>query len=145
MGLSVSGATAVILLGVLLSLSALYPAVMSTYNTQSDAMRDQSDRIVTQLNTEFTTTNATYDATRGQVNVTVTNTGAESLELDRLDTLVDGEYVPPAERRSTVAGRPDTAVVLPNETVRLSISVTTEPERIKLVSKSGVAAIAEVR
>ncbi|ERG89442.1 MAG: putative archaeal flagellar protein F [halophilic archaeon J07HX5] len=144
MGLSVSGATAVILIGAVISFSTFYPAIMTTYTTHSDAIRDQSDRIVAQLNTDFAATNASYNATNESVTVTINNTGPEPLDISRLDVLVDGEYISSAARTATVVGRSSTRAVLANETLTIDVPATTEPERVKVISETGVARIVEV-
>ena len=92
MGFSVSGATAVVFVGLLVSAATLYPVVERSLDRRSDALSAQNERALTQQNTALGSVNATYNATSDVLTVSVENTGARTLAVTEVDLLVDGQY-----------------------------------------------------
>ena len=139
MGFSVSGATAVILVGMLVCAATLYPAVDRYGERRSDAVSDRNDRALTQQNTAVETLNATYNATSDRLNVTVWNTGASVLSVPELDLLVDGTHTSVAANDVTVSGDTTTEVWAPNERLNITVTESTTPEQVTVVTGPGVA------
>jgi flagellar protein FlaF len=138
MGFSVSGAAAVIFIGLLVSAATLYPAVDRYTERRSEAMDAKNERALAQQNTAVEPINATYNTTTGDLNVTVENTGATTLTVPAVDLLADGEYVPLGGNTS-VDGDGTTDLWAPGEGLRITVERGTAPDRIKLVSGPGVA------
>ena len=144
MGFSVSGAAAVVFVGLLVSAAALYPAVDGYTERRSDAIADREERALDRQNTALRITNATYDGNTSTLTVEAENTGAATLAVDEVDLLVDGDYATPPAGSVVVAGSSTTAVWAPGERVTLTANVATTPDRVKLVTGPGVAVTARV-
>jgi flagellar protein FlaF len=140
MGFSVSGATAVVFIGVLVSTATLYPAVDRYAERRSEAVDARDDRLLRQQNTALEIANATYNASTDTLTVSARNTGASTLAVSDVDTLVDGVYVASATTTTSVAGNQTTDIWAPGETLRLRVTTQPAPDRVKLVTGPGVAA-----
>ncbi|MBP2252416.1 flagellar protein FlaF [Halarchaeum solikamskense] len=144
MGFSVSGASAILLVGLLLSAGTLYPVLERTAEERTDAVTARDDRTLRQQNTAVGDPGATYDAASDRLTVTIRNAGTSTLSVAATDLVVDGRYasVPPAN--TSVAGRPESDVWASNETLTLTVSRASAPERVVVVTGPGVAASARV-
>lgn len=143
MGFSVSGATVVILAGLLLSMATLYPAVEESQEQQREAIDARDERLLDQRNTAIDITSATYDSVTGTLTVEVENTGTTTLDVERTDLLVDGEYQSSAT--TDVDGDSGRTVWAPGETLTFTLDgalpvLSTSPDRVKVVTEYGVAA-----
>lgn len=144
MGFSVSGATAVIFVGLLVSAATVYPAVDRYADRRSAATAAAEERDLTRQNTAIEPLNATYNASTDQLTVTVRNTGASTLSVPSTDLLVDGEYTRQTAANTTVEGIATTDIWAPGETLTVTVSRASAPDRIKVVSGPGVAVTATV-
>lgn len=142
MGFSVSGATAVVFVGLLVSAATLYPVVDRTTDRRSDALSDRDERALTRQNTALGTVNATYNSSSDVLTVSVENGGPSTLAVTEVDLLVDGQYATGLD--STVDGDSATDVWAPGEELNLTRSDPTAPARVKLVTGPGVAATTTV-
>jgi len=139
MGFSISGSTVVILIGLLVSAATLYPALDSAQEARVDAIDDKSERMLVTTNTAVTIT-GTDDASG--LTVTAENTGATALDIGAVDLLVDGIYRDPDT--TAIAGDTETTTWQPGETLKLTVSGVSTPDRVKIVTGPGVAATTEV-
>jgi flagellar protein FlaF len=144
MGFSVSGATAVLFVGLLVGAATLYPAVDRYAERRSDATTANNERILTQQNTAIETVNATYNASTDQLTITVRNTGASTLSVVRTDVLVDGSYAQLSASNTTVGASSTTDIWAPGERLTVTLTHPSEPNRVKIVSGPGVAVTAPV-
>jgi flagellar protein FlaF len=144
MGFSVSGATAVVFVGLLVSAGILYPSIDRYTERRSEAIDARNEDALLRQNTALGSVNATYDASATELVVTVNNTGADSLALPAVDLLVDGGYRTLSAGATTVDGNSGTDVWAPGETLRITMSESTTPNRVKLVTGPGVATTATV-
>ena len=144
MGFSVSGSTAVILVGLLISAGTLYPALDHYTEQRADALTARSERALTQQNTALETGAVTYNTTTSELTVTVQNTGASTLAVSKLDLLVDGSYQALPAAATAVDNDTMTDVWAPGEPMTITLTVTSTPSRIKLVTGPGVAVTAPV-
>ncbi|AGB38107.1 flagellar protein F [Natronococcus occultus] len=138
MGFSTSGATAVILVGVLVAVSVAYPALQSAQDLRQNAIEDRDNRALEAQNAAVA--DVEVEHADGELTVTARNDGASSLSAADTTVLVDGTL--PADRETTIDGESDHELWLPEE--ELTVTVETEdlpedPERIKLVTEHGVA------
>lgn len=144
MGFSVSGATAVVFIGLLISAAALYPAVDGYTERRADALEHREERALAQQNTEIEVVNASYDQGTDTLTVEVDNTGASTLRVTELDLLVDGNYTPLRPGDVVVAGSATTGIWAPGERLVATLKPpTAPPSRIKLVTGPAVAVTAQ--
>jgi flagellar protein FlaF len=141
MGFSVSGATAVVLVGLLVCAATLYPAADRYAERRADAVEAADERALDRRNTVLGSVTATYDPANDTLSVAVENAGAHTLAVSAVDLLVDGRY---ASYDASVAGAGSTDVWAPGETVTLTRTAEGAPGRVKVVTGPGVAATATV-
>jgi flagellar protein FlaF len=141
MGFSVSGATAVVFVGLLVSAATVYPVLDRTVERRSEAVEAREERSLTRQNTAVAVVNATYDASADELEVRVENTGAATLDVAAVDLLVDGGY---AAATTAVEGDAATGVWAPGETLTLTHSLAPAPARVKVVTGPGIAVTATV-
>jgi flagellar protein FlaF len=137
MGFSVSGATAVLLVGMLISAATLYPALERSSELKRDSLDAQTERTLDRQNTDIRLRNATYNGTAETVEVEVENSGTTTLSVEDTDLLTDGTY----RTGATVAveGSTTRTVWAPGETLTFTLSgVTSGPSRVKVVTEHGI-------
>lgn len=137
MGVSTSGSLLLIFFGSFIALGAVYTA---TANTSESLTGAYDDHLATQNAIAETalSVEATYHETDGNLTIRATNTGSRDLQVSDSTVLVDGAFrALSAFQISTVDGQEtdlwgvDTQLRLENATAR--------PERVKVVTDSGVA------
>jgi len=144
MGFSVSGATAVIFLGLFISFGIAYSAANNGMERVNEAYDANTDDALARQNTAIAMGNASVVEADGQfyVNVTVDNTGSTTLSIDDTDILIGGNYTnhtSPNMETFEVAGTEETDIWLPGETLHFNVSFDTRPDRVKVVTGPGVA------
>jgi flagellar protein FlaF len=138
MGFSTSAAAAVVFVGVLVSLSILYPAAAGSFEQVTDAMDSREDRVLKQRNSDLRVETARYDGGTDVLEVDVTNTGTVSIAVDETDLLIDGAIRP--NRSTAVDGVSGRSIWAPGETLTITVDdVNTTPNRITVVNEYGVA------
>ncbi|WP_042662087.1 MULTISPECIES: fla cluster protein FlaF [unclassified Haloferax] len=140
MGFGVSGSTAVIFLGVLVATGTLYTATSNASENVLEAQDADAERALERTNTDITVTNATYDAGNESLTVNLTNAGSETLSVSETTLLVDNRYVDVPAANATVDGDAGTDLWYAGENLSLVVGVDPTPERVKVVTGSGVAA-----
>lgn len=140
MGFSVSGATAVILIGLLIGISIGYPAIMGGTFDIVDAKDVQSDRAIAYAESDVVIQDATF--ADESVVVVVENTGTRTLAVDKTDLLIDGIYVTDVE--SEIIGYGHSAIWQPGEELELTVEQEGSPAHVKIVAETGVADRTEV-
>lgn len=144
MGFSVSGAAAVIFIGMFIAFGAWFTAASNGFDQVTDAEQMQSDSTLEASNTAIEIGSATYNESgNGQLVVTANNTGAEGLSLDATDLLVDGAFVDNWSASAEVDGDAGTNLWLSGEQLTVTLN-RPEPRRVKLVVQAGVSATATV-
>lgn len=138
MGFSVSGSAAIVFVGAFLAFSTLYTASANGFERTAEAQSAVDEEALIQQNTEIAISTATYDSGTGNLTVAVTNNGSTSLSVPAVDLVVDNAYRDDASRR--VDGNATTDLWLPGETLRLEVSLASQPSRVKVVSGPGIAA-----
>ena len=136
MGFSVSGATAVIIVGALLAFGTVYPVLEDGYERVDDAASDRDDRALRQHNSAIEVGSVAYaDPT---LTVAVNNTGSTTLTVDGTDVLVDGTYR--TGYATSIEGDPGRNAWEPGEQLTIELSgFDAKPDRVKVVVDSGVA------
>ena len=136
MGFGVSGATAIIFLGLFIAAGTVLTTTSATVEQVDEAQDERQERLLDRRNTEIAVTNAVYNNTTGTLNLSVANEGSTTLSVNGTTVLVDNEYN--STSTATVEGNADTDLWEPGETLRLNVSMA-EPTRVKVVSEFGVA------
>ncbi|MCT9095207.1 fla cluster protein FlaF [Haloarchaeobius sp. HME9146] len=138
MGLSISGAAAILFVGVLLTVSTAVPVLESANERVTTAVDDRGERELERRNTDMNVTNVTYNASADTLTVNVTNTGSRTLSVNETDLLVDGVYRTDATTR--VEGDSGRVLWMPGESLEFELTgITTTPDRVKVVTEYGVA------
>jgi flagellar protein FlaF len=137
MGFSVSGAAAIVFAGMFVAFGMFYTATAGSTERISEAESDHRDRALDQQNTALSMVEATYYAANDSLIVQADNTGTTSLSVGETDLLVDNAYT--TDANVTVDGNATTALWLPGERVRYTVSADSQPGRVKLVTETGVA------
>ena len=143
MGFGVSGASTVIFLGLFLAAGTLYATTSQTAERLADARDDDSERLLDQRNTAINVTDAVHRANDDELNITVENRGTTTLSVNDTTVLADNEYVSTAN--ATVDGASGTDFWPPGTTLHLTLNRSSAPERIKVVTETGVSAGQTVR
>lgn len=137
MGFSVSGATAVLLVGGLLAFSMAFSAANNGFERVSAAQEEREDRLLAQQNSAIEIANATYDSTAGNLTVAVENTGSVELTVSDTSLLVDGIYRSGVD--TSVGGDDATDVWLPGERLTFTLDASGQPSQVKVVAETGVS------
>jgi flagellar protein FlaF len=139
LGFSVSGSAAIIFVGIFLAFSTAYTASANGFERVDDARSAVDDEALERQNTAIAISNATYDAGTETLTVDVVNEGSTELSVEAVDLLVDNEYQYNVSVRE-VEGDAETELWLPGERLHLELSLSSQPNRVKVVSGPGVAA-----
>lgn len=139
MGFSVSGSAAIVFAGMFIAFGLFHAAASDSFERVSEARQAESDADLDQQNTAIVVSSASYDNGTDQITVEVENTGASTLSLNGTDILVDNEYITGWQSGATIGTNAETDLWLPAETVTVTLSQTTRPEQVKVVTAHGVA------
>lgn len=144
MGFSVSGAAAIVFASMFVAFGMYYSAAGNSMERVTDAESERSDGLLEQRNTHVEIASAVYDNDTKEVSVDVENAGASQLRLSTTDLLLDGGYETGWAADAVVAGDPETDLWLAGETVTINVSRASQPDRVKVVTETGVADAAAV-
>jgi len=139
LGFSVSGSAAIVFVGIFLAFSSAYTASANGFERVTDAKSAVDEEALERQNTALSLTNATYDAGTDTLTVEAVNEGTTTLDVEAVDLLVDNAYRDDFTVRRA-GGDNSTSLWLPGERLHLEVTVTSQPDRIKLVTGPGVAA-----
>jgi archaellum component FlaF (FlaF/FlaG flagellin family) len=138
MGLSISAAFVVILIGVTLAAIVLADAFTGSYQELEDSSDERADRQRRLLDTGIDIEAALYSTSQGNGTVNVTNTGSTTLDPAGLDVLADGILL--TENITSIRIDNSTAVAwFPGKTAVITIHLGGQPSRLKVVTDNGVA------
>jgi flagellar protein FlaF len=152
-GFGVSGATAVILLAVLVAGGVAFGALSVAYETVSEAGDAEAERLLEQRNTDVRFVGGSYDAATDVLVVEVVNSGSVDLTVSGTDLLVDNRVenltvtLVGATGTQIASGDPATLSTdawLPGEVVRFRVDGVTDPGRVTVVVPRGVRISAAV-
>jgi flagellar protein FlaF len=136
MGFGVSGATAIIFLGLFIAAGTVLTTTSATVEQIDEAQDERQERLLDRRNTEIAVASAVYNTTSGTLNLSVSNDGSTTLSVNGTTVLVDNEYN--STSTATVEGTAATDLWEPGETMTLNVSMA-EPTRVKVVSEFGVS------
>ena len=141
MGFSVSGSAAIIFASMFIAFGMWYTASANSFEQVTEAQNDRADSVLEMSNSAVEINSTTYSS--GNLTVEVNNTGAAQLSVSDTDLLVDGRY----EGRwneSVVADDADTDLWLAGEQLTITVELPEQPDRVKIVTETGVSDTAEV-
>lgn len=148
MGFSVSGATALIIIALLLSFGTFYTATTGTFGEIRDAQTEQNDRSVKTLNTDIEINSAVYNESGNyDLVISANNTGATTLELNNTDLLIDGDLQSGWRDSASINGTTGANLWVPQYSLEITIDFgesDSRPDRVKLVTEYEIAATASV-
>ncbi|QZA87458.1 flagellin [Salinarchaeum sp. IM2453] len=136
MGFSVSGATAIIFLGLFIAFGSAFTVAANSYGMISDAEEERADRLLEQQSTEVEIEKVELD----EDTVEVKNDGDIGLKLDETTVVVDEEVVDPTS--TSVNGNEETNLWLPGETA--VFTVDQDGDRVTIVTETGILDRTEV-
>lgn len=150
MGFGVSGATAVVVVGLFVSAGIFYDAAATSYEAVDEAEDDQAEALLEQRNTEVTVANAAVQPPgNGPLLVEVDNTGSTAVSVPDTTLLAENTVVPhDANATWAVEGDTATEVWLPGETLTVTVTRSwldatfgagTDPSRVKVATDTGVS------
>jgi flagellar protein FlaF len=140
MGFSVSGAAAIIFASMLVAFGMWFTATANSFDQVSESRELRTDGVLESSNTAVEIVSATYNESgNGRLVVDVNNTGAAGLSLNATDLLIDGAFVEGWQPDATVDGNGGTDLWLAGEQLTVTRDPATAPDRVKIVTPSGVA------
>ena len=144
MGFSVSGAAAIIFLSLFIAFGMMYTAADNSFHEIVSAQDERTDSTLETKNTAIELSAATYNESTNQLTLTANNTGTTVLSLTDTSLLVDNEFQQGWENEAAVDGFEDTDLWAPGETVSITLSIASQPDRVTLATGSGVSTATEV-
>ncbi|MBS3817761.1 MAG: hypothetical protein KGY76_09395 [Candidatus Thermoplasmatota archaeon] len=90
MGLSVSAAAGIVLIGVILIFGTLYPAIQSSEDMKNEAKREWFDRRDKEQRSDMNVSSVNYTESQDRVNITLENTGDTTLHIGEIEVLLNG-------------------------------------------------------
>lgn len=138
MGLSVSAATMIIVIGMLFGFGIAYSAATTSVDDVSSAHMDRVDSALALQNSAFEITAVSYNESANRLEIQAENTGTEPLDVGAVDYLIDGDIAIPDQ--IAVEGSQDTTLWLPGERVVGTFEgIPEEPERTMVVAERGLS------
>jgi len=142
-GFSTSASLLIIFVGVFIALGSIFTAGSNAIDRVQQAESEQIEQHNAIQRTSINVTGSEYNS--GTLTVRVNNTGTTTLSVNETDVLVDGEYVDIESFTSSVDGNTNTDRWNPEEQLVLSTDqFGTAPDRVKLVTETGLAGTTEV-
>jgi flagellar protein FlaF len=143
-GFSTSASLLIIFVGVFIALGAIFTSGSNAIDRVQQAENDRIEQHNTIQRTSINVTGAEW--TSGTLTVRANNTGTTTLSINETDVLVDGEYIAVESFTSSVDGNTNTDHWNGEEQLVLSTDqFDTAPDRIKLVTETGIAGTTGVR
>lgn len=137
-GFSTSASLLIIFVSVLIALGSVVATSSNAIDRVQQAENDQVEQHNTIQRTSINVTSAEWDG--GTLTVRVNNTGTTTLSVNATDVLVDGEYVDAETLSTSVDGNTVTDRWEAEEQLVLeSTQFDTAPDRVKVVTETGVA------
>lgn len=142
MGFSTSAAVAVLSIGLLICVGALYPVVEQSALDVSDANERQHDRMMDARNSDVVIHDATHNTSEDTLTVIVNNTGTVTMSTEHTDLLLDGRVA--SDRTTYVDGERDRELWVPGEPLRIEVeNVTETPDRVVVATERGLSRATE--
>lgn len=144
MGFSVSGAAAIIFASMFIAFGMWFTATSASFDRVTEAQDLRTDDTLEASNTDINVSTAEYDTTSNRLTVQINNTGATEVSLNATDLLVDNQRRDGWAANATVEGISGTDLLLAGERATIEIDGISQPDRVKVVTSSGVSSAADV-
>ncbi len=144
MGMSVSASAAIVLIGAILILSLIYPALQVSDKVVNQARQEWLNTKMKEQESSMEIINGSYNSTSERLNITVKNSGSTTLHVNKVDVLINGTYRTDRINlsSSSVDENTDTNLWMAETILNLTlddINIST-PIRIKIVNEYGKCA-----
>jgi len=139
MGLSTSVASVILLIAIIGSATVLYSAFSATQELLRKAESVKTELEYERLHTFISIDNVTYNSTSGVVIINATNNGSTVILVNDIEVLLDGQIYTQNIISTTVNGV-EVDLWLPGETLKIEVSSSINPSRVKIVAHNGVSA-----
>ncbi len=132
MGLSLSAATAIIGVSILLSIEFMVANVIPTMTDTNDSFDEMRERTIDQMQTDITITNVTNTSLGApyDLNITVENTGSIVLETSYFNILTNGTS------QEFICSDP---YLYPEDMVYFNITNQPKNGRLKIITDNGIS------
>jgi len=145
MGFSEIAVSAVLFSTFLLIAGVLGASYFNYLDELSEAKRINAEILSAKVHTNISILNATYNTSSDILVITFENRGDTILNLDLTNILVDGILIGNVtDYTYTVASISTTEKAFPGEIVVVSVSLSSAPTRVAVVTEYGIAAYANV-
>lgn len=145
LGLSVSGAMVIVLVGFITSASVFYTYADEIADTMLKASASKYRYVLERAGTKIEIQNASYNATTKSLKVLIANTGSTTLATGRLDVLADGNLsTKNIDASKTRVNSQISGIWAPSTVLELYLNLPSKPQRLKVVTENGVAGHATV-
>ena len=143
MGFGVSGASAIIFLGLLIAGVTMYSTADATVERVSEARDDDAERLLDRRNTDIDVANATFVNGTDTLTIAVENTGSTTLSVNDTTLLVNNTYR--SLTGASVDGVTATDLWEPGAVLRLNASTDVwSSSRVTIVTENGVSKSTDV-
>lgn len=139
MGFGASGATGILLVGVVIHLGAFSAGYFSLQQTLHEATRAADTHALAVRHGELEYNNHSYDAGSQTLRVNVTNVGSVVFDASSIDLLLDGDVATSAITSWTVEDA-TTNVWAPETRLEVFASPVSDPVAIVVVAPTGASA-----
>ncbi|HID43110.1 MAG TPA: hypothetical protein EYP30_04915 [Archaeoglobaceae archaeon] len=129
-------ASAILLVAMVISASIIFSTFSANYEMLKEAEITKNEIDYEQLHTTIDIKNVTYNS--GVIIINATNEGSTVIEADKIDVLINGEFYTDNITSTSVDGV-NVTIWIPEETLRIEVSSTQIPTRVKLVTHNGVS------
>lgn len=119
-----------------MSIGVVYSSGYNGYEEVTSAENTRADRLLERHNTDVTITGTSFNT--GEFTVQVLNEGSTTLSVNATDVILDGVYQS-TWVSSNVSGSTTTDIWAPGETLNVTVSADSAPDRVKVVTGTGVS------
>ena len=129
-------ASAILLIAMVVSASIIFNTLSSNYELLREAEYTKNEIDSEQLHTTITVNNVTYNS--GIVIINATNEGNTVIETDKIDVLINGVFYTDNIISTSVNGE-NVTIWIPEEILRVEVSSSDSPSRVKLIAHNGIS------
>lgn len=111
------------------------PALDASIEDLKDARIETSDQMIEMANTDFSIESVEYNSTTSVLNMTIKNDGAEVLDRENMNTMIDGRMVD--------ASFGSGLYIYPTQTVSATVTNVTDPGSVAVVGPFGISRVTD--
>ncbi|MFW3145467.1 MAG: hypothetical protein ACMUIE_01485 [Thermoplasmatota archaeon] len=119
------------MIGLMAGLMLAQPSLDRAMEDLREAKEGATSSMVDIANTRFEVKSASYNNTTSVLNITLENTGSETIEMGQVDLLLNGTFID--------GSRLPSGFFYPGQIKNLSLSNITDPRSIKMIGPYGIS------